>query len=44
MRCAFGTLDHLGDSDWYRAVQDAVAEVQAIEPEISETLAESWGL
>lgn len=44
MRCAFGTLDYLGGLDWDRALQEAVAEVQAMGPEISETLAESWGL
>lgn len=44
MRCAFGTLDHLGGASWDRAIEEAVAEVQAMGPEISETLAESWGL
>lgn len=44
MRCAFGTLYYLGELDWDRALQEAVVEVQAMGPEISETLAESWGL
>lgn len=44
MRCVFGTLDHLGGAAWDRAVREAVAEVQAMGPEISEALAESWGL
>lgn len=44
MRCVFGTLDHLGGAAWDRAVQEAVAEVQAMGPEISEALAKSWGL
>jgi len=44
MRCVFGTLDHLGGTAWDRAVQEAVAEVEAMGPEMSEALAESWGL
>lgn len=44
MRCAFGTLDHLGGAAWDRALREAVAEVQAMGPEISDALAESWGL
>jgi hypothetical protein len=44
MRCVFGTLDHLGGAAWDRAVQEAVDEVQAMGPEISEALAESLGL
>jgi len=44
MRCVFGTLDHLGGHAWDRAIEEAVAEVQAMGAEISETLAESWGL
>ena len=44
MRCFFGTLDHLGGDAWDRALEDAVAEVHEMGPEISETLAESWGL
>jgi hypothetical protein len=44
MRCVFGTLDHLGGPAWNRAIKEAVAEVHAMGPEISETLAESWGL
>jgi hypothetical protein len=44
MRCAIGTLDHLGGPAWNRALREAVAEVQAMGPEISEALAESWGL
>jgi hypothetical protein len=44
MRCVFGTLDHLGGAAWERASEEAVAEVQAMEPEISEALAGRWGL
>ncbi len=44
MRCVFGTLDHLDGAEWDRAVQEAVAEVRAMGPQISEALAESWGL
>jgi hypothetical protein len=44
MRSVFGTLDHLGGTAWDRALREAVAEVQAMGPEISEALAASWGL
>ena len=44
MRCVFGTLDNLGGAAWDRAVREAVAEVHAMGPEISEALAESLGL
>ena len=44
MRCVFGTLDHLGGPEWTAAVREAVAEVQAMGPEMSEALAQSWGL
>ena len=44
MRCVFGTLDHLGGAVWTRAVQEAVGEVETMGPEMSEALAQSWGL
>jgi hypothetical protein len=44
MRCVFGTLDHLGGLEWTAAVREAVAEVQTMGPEMSEALAQSWGL
>jgi hypothetical protein len=44
MRCVYGTLDHLGEPAWSRAVREAAVEVLAMEPTTAEALAESWGL
>lgn len=44
MRSAVGTLDHLGGAAWDRALREAVSEVQAMGPKMSEALAASWGL
>ena len=44
MLCIYGTLSHLERGAWSRAVREAAAEVLAMGPEMSEALAQTWGL
>lgn len=44
MRSTNGTLDDLGGAKWDVAVQEVLAEVEAMGPELSEAVALSWGL